>query len=647
MNTLSIDIETYSSVNLQKSGMYRYTESEDFEILLFSYSVDNGPVITVDLAKGEIIPNEIIEAIKSDDIIKWAFNASFERICLSRYLGLGTGMYLSPSSWRCSMVWSAYLSLPLSLEGVGAVLGLEKQKLKEGKNLIRYFCTPCIQTRSNEGRTRNLPIQDEAKWELFKTYNKRDVEVELGIKQRLSKFPAPNEVWNEYVIDQEINDRGVLLDMDLVRSAIKINEVSSEHILNKMIELTELDNPNSVIQLKSWLNENDVEIYSLGKKDVKELISTSLPDDVKDVLKLRLQLSKSSIKKYQAMVNTACKDGRARGMFQFYGANRTGRWSGRLIQLQNLPRNQIDDLITAREAVKTGDYEFLSSLYDDIPSLLSQLLRTAFIAKDGTRFIVSDYSAVEARVIAWYAKEEWRQKVFHDGGDIYSESASKMFGVPVGKHGPNAELRQKGKIAELALGYGGSIGALKAMGALEMGLKEEELQALVNSWRQSNPRIVKFWWAVDSAAKDAIKNKTTVSCYGLVFSYQSGFLCITLPSERRLFYAKPKIAMNQHGSESITYEGIGATKKWERIETYGPKLVENIVQATSRDLLAFSMQNLKSLGIVMHIHDELVIEVQKEIKLDEITNEMAKSHSWADGLELNADGYETEFYKKD
>ena len=644
MNTLSIDIETYSSISLQKSGVYRYTESEDFEILLFSYSEDNGPVITVDLAKGEIIPNEIIEAIKSENIIKWAFNASFERICLSRYLGLGTGMYLSPSSWRCSMVWSAYLSLPLSLEGVGAVLGLEKQKLKEGKNLIRYFCTPCIPTKSNEGKTRNLPIHDEAKWKLFKTYNKRDVEVELGIKQRLSKFLVPDKVWNEYVIDQEINDRGVLLDMDLVGSAIRINEVSSEHILNKMIELTELDNPNSVIQLKTWLNENDVEIDSLGKKDVKELISTSLPDNVINVLKLRLQLSKSSIKKYQAMVNTVCNDGRTRGMFQFYGANRTGRWSGRLIQLQNLPRNQIDDLITAREAVKTGDYEFLSSLYDDIPSLLSQLLRTAFIAKEGTRFIVSDYSAVEARVIAWYAKEEWRQKVFHDGGNIYSESASKMFGVPVGKHGPNAELRQKGKIAELALGYGGSVGALKAMGALEMGLKKEELQPLVNSWRQSNPRIVKFWWAVDTAARDAINNKATVSCYGLVFSYQSGLLCITLPSKRRLFYVKPKIAMNQYGSESITYEGIGATKKWERIETYGPKLVENIVQATSRDLLAFSMRNLKALRIVMHIHDELVIEAPKNIMLEEVVNVMSKSPEW---LELNADGYETEFYKKE
>ena len=394
-------------------------------------------------------------------------------------------------------------------------------------------------------------------------------------------------------------------------------------------------------------NENDIEIDSLGKKDVKELISTSLPEDVKDVLKLRLQLSKSSIKKYQAMVNTVCNDERTRGMFQFYGANRTGRWSGRLIQLQNLPRYQIDDLVTAREAVKTGDFEFLSSLYDDIPSLLSQLLRTAFIAKEGTRFIVSDYSAVEARVIAWYAKEEWRQMVFHDGGDIYSESASKMFGVPVGKHGPNAELRQKGKIAELALGYGGSVGALTAMGALEMGLKEEELKPLVASWRQSNPMIVKFWWAVDSAAKDAVRNKTATTCYGLKFSYQSGFLCITLPSNRMLFYAKPQLTENQYGSESITYEGIGATKKWERIETYGPKLVENIVQATSRDLLAFSMRNLKNLGIVMHIHDELVIEVQKEIKLDEITNEMAKSPSWADGLELNADGYETEFYKKD
>lgn len=646
MQTLSIDIETFSPTDLKASGVYRYAESNDFEILLFSYSVDNGTVETIDLAKGETIPNEIIEAIKSDNVIKWAFNASFERICLSRFLGFPTGKYLSPSSWRCSMVWAAYLSLPLSLENVGAVLGLEKQKLKEGKELIKYFCTPCNPTISNGNRTRNLPIHDNEKWELFKKYNKRDVEVELGIKAKLSKFPVPEEVWTEYAIDQEINDRGVLLDMDLVNSAIKMDRVSSEIIRKKMIELTNLENPNSVTQLKSWLSDNGTHIDSLGKKDVKNLISTDLPTESKEVLELRLQSSKSSIKKYQAMVNTVGTDGRARGMFQFYGANRTGRWSGRLIQLQNLPRNQIDDLTTARNALKLCDYEFLSSLYDDIPSLLSQLVRTAFIAKEGTRFIVSDYSAVEARVIAWYAKETWRQKVFHDGGDIYSESASKMFGVPVGKHGPNAELRQKGKIAELALGYGGAVGALTAMGALEMGLKEEELKPLVTSWRQSNPMIVKFWWAVDSAAKEAIRNKTTTTCYGLKFSYQSGFLCITLPSGRMLFYAKPRLFENQYGSESITYYGIGPTKKWERIETYGPKLVENIVQATSRDLLAFSMKNLRNLGIVMHIHDELVIEAIKDIALDEVVKVMTRSPEWARDLELNADGYETGFYMK-
>ena len=647
MQTLSIDIETFSSVDLKKSGVYRYAESKDFEILLFSYSIDNGPIETVDLAKGERISSEVIDAIKCDDVIKWAFNASFERICLSRFLGFPTGKYLSPSSWRCSMVWSAYLSLPLSLENVGAVLGLEKQKLKEGKELIRYFCAPCNPTISNGMRTRNLPLHDEEKWEQFKKYNMRDVEVELGIKAKLSKFPVPEEVWDEYAIDQEVNDRGVLLDMDLVRSAIEIDKVSSEIIKNKMIELTNLENPNSVSQLKTWLSGNGTQVDSLGKKDVKSLISTELPIESKEVLKLRLQLSKSSVKKYQAMVNTVCSDGRARGMFQFYGANRTGRWSGRLIQLQNLPRNQIDDLPTARDAVKTCDYDFLSSLYDDIPSLLSQLVRTAFIAKEGTRFIVSDYSAVEARVIAWYAKETWRQKVFHDGGDIYSESASKMFGVPVGKHGPNAELRQKGKIAELALGYGGSVGALTAMGALEMGLKKEELKPLVTSWRQSNPMIVKFWWAVDSAAKDAIRNKTTTTCYGLRFSYQSGFLCITLPSNRILFYAKPRLTENQYGSECITYEGIGATKKWERIETYGPKLVENIVQATSRDLLAFSMKNLRELGIVMHIHDELIIETLENISLAEVIKVMSKSPKWAKNLKLNADGYETKFYMKD
>ena len=953
IKTLSCDLETYSSINLYKSGVYKYCESDDFEILLFAYSINGEAVQVVDFARGEKIPLEIISAIQDDKVIKWAFNAMFERICLSKYLGYPTGKYLSPTSWRCTMIWSAYLGLPLSLEGAGAVLGLDKQKLKEGKELIRYFCIPCKPTIKNEGRTRNYPTDDIEKWENFVKYNIRDVEVELGIKNILSKFPLPDFVWDEYHVDQLINDTGVLLDMEFVQNAIEIDAKSKIEITNKMINITELENPNSVVQMKNWLNENGLKIESLGKKEVKALIEKA-PPHLQEILELRLQLSKSSIKKYQAMQNTVCADNRARGMFQFYGANRTGRFcltgdhqvltrtgwqrfdewdssaiacwnaaseaisfqevekvefdysgamytyfdsridqcstpdhkmrvkrtysdnwqdmtveemsktspcipmhgyryhrgcanptwirvlimtqadghylidgavrfrfkkirkvercktllrkadisfstnyyertkvysidiparavplwlrqfrdktfgfwlldenpdiffdelpywdgykpapnsiqysttnkqnadivqalahmsgrtailkirkrnliktpnwsdsyvlsiwlspgnnhkiivkpkiekfegkvycavtktgyflvrrggkvwvtgnSGRNIQLQNLPQNKLEDLNEARELVKDNNTDALKLLYEDIPDTLSQLIRTAFIAGKNNRFIVADYSAIEARVIAWFANEKWRLGVFKNGGDIYCASASKMFKVPVEKHGINGHLRQKGKQAELACGYGGSVGALKAMGAIELGLKEEELKPLVDAWRVANPEIVKFWWAVDNAAKRAVKEKTSVTTYGIKFFYQSGILFIKLPSNRTLSYIKPRIGVNQFGGECITYEGIDSTKSWSRINTYGPKIVENIVQATSRDILCYAMKNLSRYKICMHIHDEVVIEAPKEITVKEIIEIMTIAPPWAKGLLLNADAYETEFYKKD
>ncbi|MDC7248458.1 MAG: DNA polymerase [Sphaerochaetaceae bacterium] len=646
IKTLSIDIETFSSTALYKSGVYRYCESKDFEILLFAYSVNGGSVQVVDLAQGEKIPLEIIAAIKDEEVVKWAFNAMFERICVSKYIGYPTGEYLSPNSWRCTMIWSAYLGLPLSLEGAGVVLGLDKQKLKEGKELIRYFCIPCKPTKKNDGRTRNYPSGDTEKWDNFVKYNIRDVEVELGIKDRLSKFPVPSFVWDEYHVDQLINDTGVLLDMDLVKNAIEIDANSKTEITNKMINITELENPNSVVQMKRWLNENGLKVESLGKKEVKALIEKA-PAHLQEILELRLQLSKSSIKKYQAMKNTVCADNRARGMFQFYGANRTGRFSGRNIQLQNLVRNKLEDLQEARELVKDNNTDALKLLYEDIPDTLSQLIRTAFIAGKNKRFIVADYSAIEARVIAWFANEKWRLDVFKNGGDIYCASASKMFKVPVEKHGINGHLRQKGKQAELACGYGGSVGALKAMGAIELGIKEEELKPIVTAWRAANPNIVKFWWSVDKAAKRAVKEKTLVSTYGIKFFYQSGILFIKLPSNRTLSYIKPRIGTNQFGGECITYEGIDSTKSWSRINTYGPKIVENIVQATSRDLLCYAMKNLSKYKICMHIHDEVVIEASKEITVKEIIEKMTITPTWAKGLLLDADAYETEFYKKD
>lgn len=544
------------------------------------------------------------------------------------------------------MVWSATMGLPLSLEGVGAVLGLEKQKLTEGKELIKYFCQPCAPTKANGGRTRNLPFHAPDKWERFKAYNLRDVETEMAIQQKLAKFPVPDAVWDEYRIDQEINDRGVRLDMDLVRRAIEMDARSKAELTAAMKEMTALENPNSVQQMKQFLTDNGLIMDSIGKKEVAEAIKTA-PPRLAEVLTLRQQLAKSSVKKYQAMQNTVCADGRARGMFQFYGANRTGRFSGRNIQLQNLPQNHLPDLAEARALVRQDNYEALKILYGDVPDTLSQLIRTAFIPKDGTQFLVADFSAIEARVIAWFAGETWRQKVFESGGDIYCASASQMFKVPVEKHGINGYLRQKGKIAELALGYGGSVGALKAMGAIEMGLSEDELPALVDAWRQTNPRIVQFWWDVDHAVMEAVKYKHTTSCYGLTFARQSGMLFITLPSGRRLAYVKPKVGTNKFGGECITYEGIGATKKWERLDSYGPKFVENIVQATARDILCYAMKTLQCCSIVMHIHDELVIEGTPQMSLEAVCEQMGRTPPWAKGLVLRADGYATPFYKKD
>lgn len=662
MRNIEIDIETYSSVSLPKCGVYKYAESPDFEILLFGYSIDGGKVRTIDLACGEEIPADILDALADDSVTKWAFNAQFERVCLSRYLAdMGISpdpfhdnhplsrecaRFLNPGSWRCSMVWSAYMGLPLSLEGVGAVLGLEKQKLTEGKDLIRYFSVPCNPTKSNGGRTRNLPEHDTEKWQRYKVYNIRDVETEMQIQQKLSKFPVPEEIWEEYHIDQEINDRGICVDMPLVEQAIAIDELSRKRLTAAMKDITDLDNPNSVVQMKSWLSDNGLETETLGKKAVATLIEET-GGEVSEALSLRQQLAKSSVKKYQAMQNAACRDNRCRGMFQFYGANRTGRFAGRLVQLQNLPQNHMEDLADARALVRNGDFDALDMLYEDIPDTLSQLIRTAFIPADGQKFYVADFSAIEARVIAWFAGEDWRTQVFQDGGDIYCASASQMFKVPVEKHGVNGHLRQKGKIAELALGYGGSVGALKAMGALDMGLAEEELQPLVNAWRQSNPHIVRFWWDVDTAVKKVIKQRKAQTVKGVKFFYQSGMLFITLPSGRTLAYVKPRIGENRFGGESVTYEGVGGTKKWERIESYGPKFVENIVQATSRDILMYAMKTLRCCSIVAHVHDELIIEANPRMSLEVLCEQMARVPPWAKGLILRADGYTCDFYRKD
>ncbi len=646
MKNISIDIETYSSSDLTKTGVYRYVESPDFEILLFGYSVDGGEVEVIDLAAGEKIPEEIVSALTDDSILKWAFNASFERVCLSRWLGYETGEYLDPSSWRCSMVWSAYMGLPLSLESVGAVLGLEQQKMREGKDLIRFFSKPCRPTIKNGGRTRNLYYHDKEKWETFKAYNKRDVETEMGIQKRLGKFPVPDEVWDEYHLSEEINDRGIGVDTNFVSHAIARDRDSSNDLRHRLQQLTALTNPNSVAQMKECLSGHGLETESLDKKAVIELLK-DCPEDLREVLTIRQQLAKSSVKKYTAMENAVCADSRVRGMFQFYGANRTGRFAGRLVQLQNLPQNHMEDLADARDMVCSLSYKAISEKYDSVPDVLSELVRTAFVPQDGRKFIVADFSAIEARVIAWFAGEEWRQKVFEDGGDIYCASASQMFKVPVVKNGENGHLRQKGKIAELALGYGGSVGALKAMGAIEMGLSEEELQPLVNAWRNSNPNIVRFWWDVDSAVKRAIKQKTVTQTHGITFTCKSGMLFITLPSGRSLAYTKPRIGENRFGGESVTYEGVGMTKRWERIESYGPKFVENIVQATSRDILMYAMNTLRCCSIVAHVHDELIIEADRRMSLDAVCKQKGRTPPWTPGLILRADGYECEFYKKD
>lgn len=658
MKNLSVDLETFSSVNLGKCGVYKYAESDDFEILLFGYSVDGSEVEVVDLAQGETIPEVVLSALTDETVIKWAFNAQFERVCLSRYLrdkGINVNpsktvksesLFLNPSSWHCTMIWSATLGLPMSLESVGAVLGLDKQKLTEGKNLIKYFCLSCNPTKVNGGRTRNKYFHDKEKWEQFKSYNKRDVEVEMSIQEKLSRFPVPDFLWQEFYLDQEINDRGIGIDPLFVESAIKLDQEVKTHLVDELKHVTGLENPNSVLQMRSWLKKHGLEMESLGKKEVAKELKT-VGKELAEVLRLRQQLAKSSVKKYTAMKNSACMDYRERGMFRFYGANRTGRFAGRLVQLQNLPQNHLPDLAEARSLVKQGNVEALEMLYEDIPDTLSQLIRTAFIPRTGFKFIVADFSAIEARVLAWLAGEKWRMRVFEEGKDIYCSSASQMFGVPVEKHGVNGHLRQKGKIAELALGYGGSVGALKAMGALDMGVREDELQPLVDAWRSSNPMVTTLWWDVDRAVKQCVHERISVRTHNIVFTYKSGFLIIKLPSKRCLYYVKPRVEENKYGGESVTYEGVGSTKKWERLESYGPKFVENITQAIARDILLYAMQTLKEYRIVAHVHDEAIIETDKNVSVQSVCELMGRTPPWAEGLVLRADGYECEFYKKD
>ena len=656
IKSLSLDLETRSSVDIGKCGVYKYAESPDFDILLFGVSVNSGPVTVYDLACGDTVPEEILAALSDNAITKWAFNASFERVCLSMWLRRNypryfrsygaeddpVRQYLDPSSWRCTMVLSAYNGLPLSLDKVGAVLGLEEQKMKEGKDLIRYFCTPS----RTAGREWNLPEHAPEKWELFKKYNQRDVEVEMQIQKRLRNYPVPDSVWEEYHLDQEINDRGIMIDRQLVEQAIRMDEISKKDLITRIQEITGLENPNSVVQLKGYLEKNGMAVDSLGKKDVAAMIKTA-PEDLAEVLRLRLQLAKSSVKKYTAMQSAACIDDRCHGMFQFYGANRTGRFAGRIVQLQNLRRNSMPDLKQARELVRQGDYEMLSLLYTSVPDVLSELVRTAFIPAPGTRFVVADFSAIEARVLAYLAGEQWVLDVFKNGGDIYCETASRMFGVIVEKHGQNAELRQKGKQAVLSCGYGGSVGALRAMGALESGMKEDELQPLVDSYREANKKIVRFWWDVDAAAKKAIREHTSVKVGLITYEARNGMLFAYLPSGRRLSYVKPQIGTNRFGGESVTYMGLDSTKHWSRIETFGGKLVENTVQSVARDILCYAMRTLSDCRIVAHVHDELIIEAGKDVSLQTICEQMGRTPPWLPGLLLRADGYECNFYKKD
>ena len=650
IQNLSIDLETRSSVDIVKSSVYRYAESDDFDILLFGVSVNHGPIRVYDLAQGDTVPAEILKALTDNTVEKWAYNSSFERVCLSVWLrrkhpeffsSYGDGQYLDPSAWKCSLVLGIYNGLPLGLEKVGAVLGFEEQKLKEGKELIRFFCTPS----RTSGRAWNLPEHAPEKWDLFKRYNERDVQVELQIQERLSKYPVPDFVWEEYHQDQMINDRGIRIDRELVKEAIRIDAITKADLTEKLKRLTGLDNPNSVVQLKQYLADHGIEVDSLGKKEAVELIKT-VPDDIKEVLSLRLQIAKSSVKKYQAMETTVGNDGRCRGLFQFYGASRTGRWAGRLIQLQNLPQNHLEDLEQARDLVRQGDYEMLNLLFPSVPGVLSELIRTAFVPKPGCKFIVSDFSAVEARALSYLAGEQWRMDVFHNGRDIYCESAARMFHCVVEKHGQNSHLRQRGKIAELALGYGGSVGALTAIGAVTMGIPEEELKPLVDMWRKANPNIVRYWWDVDTAAKTAIRKQIPQSVGNVHFETRSGMLFVTLPSGRRLAYVKPRLEENQYGSESISYMGTDQQKRWSRIETYGPKLVENITQAICRDILAFAMKSLQEYRIVAHVHDEVILEVPMETSLDSVCELMGRTPPWVPGLELRADGYECMFYQK-
>ena len=651
MITLSIDIETFSDIDLGKCGVYRYTDSPNFDILLFAYSIDEGPVQLVDLANGVEIPEEITDAIMSTEIIKTAFNANFERVALMRYLRrkLGRVVYLNPSSWRCSEVQAAMLGLPLHLEGVAKVLNLDAQKMSEGKALIRYFCIPCKPTAANGGRTRNLPSDALDKWELFKQYNIRDVEVELEIRKKIKDYPIPESEQVLYELDQRINDRGFKVDMDFVMQAIYCDKQFTVVATERAYELTGLENPNSVSQLKEWLSERGVEVESLSKKNVKELVSET-DGEVEEALKLRLLMAKTSVRKYEAIERAVCSDGRVHGLFQFYGANRTGRFAGRLVQVQNLPQNHLVDLKLARDLVKEGRFEDVELLFGNTPSVLSELIRTAFIPKEGHRFIVADFSAIEARVLSWLANERWRLEVFQSHGKIYEASASQMFHVPIDEITKGSPLRQKGKISELACGYGGGVGALKSMGALEMSVEEHELQGLIDNWRRANPHIVNFWWEVDKAAITAVKERTRTRTHGILFTYKSGMLFVTLPSGRDLVYVKPKLMLNKFGREGLTYEGIGTTKKWERIETYGPKIVENIVQAASRDILAEAMIRLDKAGfdIVAHVHDEVICEVPNgESSVEEICSIMSENPKWSDGLPLGADGYECDFYQKD
>lgn len=649
MKKLSCDIETFSDVDLIRCGVYKYADSPNFEMLLFAYAVDDGDVHIIDIAGGEELPEEIIQVIKSDTVVKTAYNAQFERVCLSRYLKLPEGEYLNPQSWYCTAVQAAELALPLSLADVGSVLGLERQKMTEGKELIKYFCVPCKPTKSNGNRTRNRPCHDINKWETFKKYCMRDVDVERQIADKLKMYPISDEEHRLYVLDQIINDRGVLVDCELAKQAVKLNSIQSAVAVEQAYMITGLENPNSVTQLKQWLKENGVEIESLSKKAVKSLADET-DGDVSKMLKLRLLMAKTSVKKYEAVIRSVCSDNRVHGMMRFCGANRTGRWSGNILQPQNLPQNHLPDLTLARDIVKDGDFEMLDMMFGNVPNVLSELIRTVLIPKPNHRFIVADFSAIEARVLAWIAGEQWRIDTFKNGGDIYCASASKMFKVPVEKNGVNGELRQKGKISELACGYGGSVGALKNMGAVEMGVQENELQGLINDWRNANPHIVRFWYEVGNAAMKAIKEKTTVPLGKLVFAYERGILFIRLPSGRRLSYIKPRIGTNRFGGDSITYMGINSAKKWDRLETFGGKLTENIVQGTARDLLANALINAANAGYdtVFHVHDEIICEVPNGYgSVDELCMLMCIKPEWADGLPLNADGFECEYYKKE